>query len=88
MRNTFLTILGSALLAGSLVQAAAASEHHHGQRAHRAPVTADQSYRDSNASYQPAPAFRTAPAPVWAAPAVEPDSSYYQNRGLSAPAGR
>jgi hypothetical protein len=82
MRNTFLTILGSVLLAGSLVQAAAASEHHHGQRPHRAPVTADQSYRDSNASYQPAP------APVWAAPAVEPDASYYQNRGLSAPAGR
>jgi hypothetical protein len=79
MRNTFLTILGSALLAGSLVQAAAASEH---QKAHRAPVTAKQSYRDSNAYFQPAP------APVWAAPAVEPDSSYYQNRGLSAPAGR
>ena len=81
MPNTFLTILGSALLAGSLIQSAAASEHHHGQKAHLAPVTTGQSYRDSNAY------FRPAPAPVWAAPTVEPDSGYYQNRGFSAPAG-
>jgi hypothetical protein len=77
MRNA-LTILASVLLAGSLVQVAAASERHQAQRAHRAPVATGQTYRDSNAYYQPGPGFRTAP---------EPDVSYYQNRGLSAPAG-
>jgi hypothetical protein len=62
MRKMILTILGSALLAGSFVQAAVASEHHHVRKVHPAPVTTSESFRDSNAY------LRRAPAPVWPAP--------------------
>ncbi len=83
MRKTILTILGSALLAGSFVQAAAAAEHHHVRKVHRAPVTASESFRDSNAYVRPA---RT---PVWPAPRVEQDwsSHGYMDEALSPPAG-
>jgi hypothetical protein len=76
MRKTILTILGAALLAGSLVQAAVASERHHVRKAHRAPVAASQSFRDSNAYVRPAPVGQ----PDW--------SSYqYRDEALSPPAG-
>jgi hypothetical protein len=84
MRKMILTMLGSALLAGSFMQAAAASEHHHVRKAHRAPVAATQTYRDSNAY------LRRAPAPIWPAPSAQPDwsSHGYMDEALSPPAGR
>ena len=83
MRKIFLAIFSSALLAGTFIQAAAASEHHHIRRAHRAPVTAGQPFRDSNAY------FRPAPPPAWPAPAFENDFSShgYMDEALSPPAG-
>ena len=74
MRKTILTILGSALIAASAIQAAAATERHHVRKANRAPVQATQSYRDSNAS-------------IWTAPQAQPDYERYQNGAMSAPAG-
>jgi len=47
MKKTILTIAGSALIALSTVQFAAAAEHHHGKAHHRA------EFRDSNAYAQP-----------------------------------
>ena len=77
MQKPILTIFGSALLAGSLVQSAAAAEHHHARHwAHqRAPIA--QSFRnsnayDSNAGYD---RYRSA----------EPDWSHLEG---SAPAGQ
>jgi hypothetical protein len=82
VRKTILTIFASALLAGSLVQAAAASEHHHVGKVHHARATTNQSFRDSNAY------FRPAPAPFWQAPAVEPDwARNVHDEALSPPAG-
>jgi hypothetical protein len=82
MRKTILTILGSALLAGSLVQAASASERHHIRKVDPARTTASQSFRNSNAYIRPA---RT---PVWPAPAVEPDwARNVHDEALSPPAG-
>jgi hypothetical protein len=49
MRKTILTILGSALIAVSATQMAAAAQSH---RSHgRAPVTTNQQFRDSNAAW-------------------------------------
>ena len=48
MKKSILTIAGSALIALSMVQVAAASEHHQGRVHHRASV------RDSNAYVAPA----------------------------------
>ena len=48
MKKTILTIAGSALIALSAVQLAAAAEHHQGRVHHRASV------RDSNAYVAPA----------------------------------
>ena len=72
MRKTILTILGSALIAASAIQAAAATERHHVRKANRAQAT--QSYRDSNAS-------------IWTAPQAQSDYERYQNGAMSAPAG-
>jgi len=76
MRKTFLTILGTALLAVSLVQVASAAEHK-ARKAVRAPAAAPvtEPFRNSN-NYWPAPSIQS------------DDRSFYQNRGLSAPAGR
>jgi hypothetical protein len=49
MRRTILTVLGSALLAASVAQAAAAAEHHDSRKAHRVPVTTSERFRNSNA---------------------------------------
>ena len=46
MRKTILTILGSAALAASFVQVAAATERHHVRKVERAPVS--QPYRKAN----------------------------------------
>jgi hypothetical protein len=82
MRKTILTILGSALLASSLVQAASASEHHPVRKVYPARATASQSFRNSNAYIRPAQ------TPVWSTPAVEPDwSRSVHDEALSPPAG-
>jgi hypothetical protein len=74
MRRTILTILGSALLAASTVQIAAAAEHYKGRKVYREPAPMSQQFRNTNA--------------YWPAPYVEPDWSRYQNGAESAPAGR
>jgi hypothetical protein len=83
MRKTILTILGSALLAGSFIQAAAASEHRHVRKIHRAAATVSQSFRDSLAY------ARRAPTAIWPAPADERDWSSHgsMDEALSPPAG-
>lgn len=74
VRKTILTILGSALLAASTVQIAAAAEHNNGRKAYREPAPISEQFRNSNA--------------YWPAPYAQPDSSRYQNGAESAPAGR
>jgi hypothetical protein len=59
MKKTILTIAGSALIALSTVQLAAAAEHHHGKIHHRAATE----FRDSNAYVEPA--YRPAAEPEW-----------------------
>ena len=78
MQKIILTILGSALLAGSLVQTAAAAEHYHAKRwAHqRAPIA--QPFRDSNAYDSSYDRYRSA----------EPDWSRFEGGAISAPAGQ
>jgi uncharacterized membrane protein len=76
MQKTILMIAGSALIALSTVQLAAASEHH-GRVQHRS--TAAAQFRQSNAYVAPA-----AVQPEW------PGYGYggYYSGGYSAPAGR
>jgi len=72
MKTTILTIAGSALIALSTVQFAAAAEQQNQKRVqHRAHTSAQ--YRDTNAS---------------AAPAEWATSGYSYGGGVSAPAGR
>ncbi len=73
MRKTILTILGSALLAASVVQVAAAAEPYKGRRADRAAAPVSEPVRNANAL---------------AAPWVEPNWSRYEGGAVSAPAGR
>jgi hypothetical protein len=72
MRKTILTLVGSALIAASATQMAAAAQQHRSHKADRAPVVTNEQFRDSNASW----------------PAAQPDWSRYSSGGLSAPAGR
>jgi hypothetical protein len=74
MRKTILTMIGSALLAGSLAQGAAASETRHVRKVYRTPAPVSQSVRDSNAA--------------WADTSAQPGWSGYYSGGYSAPAGR
>jgi hypothetical protein len=48
MRKTLVTILCSALIAASSIQASAAAEHHHTRKASRKPVMVNDQYRNSN----------------------------------------
>jgi len=73
MRKTILTILGSALLAASTIQIAAAAEHHKVRKVDRAPAPVSEPFRDTNA--------------YWPAPLPQPGWSRYQNGAMSAPAG-
>jgi hypothetical protein len=75
MRKTILTIFGTALLAASVVQVAAAAEPYKGRRADRAPAPVSEPVRAANAYALPAP---------W----VEPNWSRYEGGAISAPAGR
>jgi hypothetical protein len=79
MRKTIFTILGSALLAASTVQIAAAAEHHRVHKVHREPAPASELFRNSNGYYAPAPAY---------SPSAQGDWSRYENGAESAPAGR
>jgi hypothetical protein len=75
MQKTFLTILGTALLTVSLAQAATAAEHK-ARKAVRAPAPAPVTEQFRNANN------------YWLAPSIRADDrSFYQNGGLSAPAG-
>jgi hypothetical protein len=74
MRKKILTILGSALLAASTVQIAAAAEHHKARKVYRAPAPVSDEFRNTNAY-------------AWRSPSVEPDWLRYQNGAMSAPAG-
>lgn len=78
MRKTILTILGSALLAASTVQIAAAAEHHRTHKVYREPAPARATFRNSNDYYAPAPAY---------SPWTQSDWSRYENGAESAPAG-
>ena len=73
MRKTILIMIGSALLAGSLAQGAAAGESRHVRKVYRTPAPVSQSVRDSNA---------------WADAYAQPGWSGYYSGGYSAPAGR
>jgi hypothetical protein len=76
MRKTILTVLGAALITASAVQMASAAEHRT-HRAHRAPVTTNEQFRDSNASVAVQPEL----------PGYGYSDGYYSH-GFSAPAGR
>jgi hypothetical protein len=73
MRKTVLILLGSALLASSAIQGAAATERHKARKAVRAPAPVSEPFRNSNAYLPASP--------------VQPDWERYAN-GWSAPAGR
>jgi hypothetical protein len=73
MQKTILTIVGSALLAASAVQIAAAAEYK-GRKAERAPQVSER-VRNVDAY-----AFVPASPPEW--------SRYYEGGASSAPAGR
>jgi hypothetical protein len=77
MRKMILTVLGAALITASTMQMASAAEHRT-HRAHRAPVTTNEQFRDSNASV-------VAVQPEW--PGYGYGDGYYSH-GFSAPAGR
>jgi hypothetical protein len=49
MKKTVLTILGALLITGSAVQMATASEHHL-RKAHHAPISANEQFRNANNS--------------------------------------
>ena len=76
MRKTILTIFGSALLAASTVQIAAAAEHHRTHKVYREPAPVSDAVRNSNA--YDAPFYSPA----------QSDWSRYENGAESAPAGR
>jgi hypothetical protein len=76
MRKTILTIAGSALIALSTVQFAAAASGHHGKTYHRASTQ----FRNSNAY--------VAPSYVPAEPEWSGYGYYGYGGGASAPAGR
>jgi len=50
MRKTILTLVGSALIAASATQMAAAAQPHRSHKADRAPVVTNEQFRDSNAA--------------------------------------
>ena len=75
MQKTILTLLGSALIAATAVQAASAAERHRVHRGDRAQVRVSEPVRNANA-YVPTPAWTNQSR--W--------SNY--DGALSAPAGR
>ena len=76
MQKTILTLLGSALIAATAMQAALAAERHRVQRSDRAQIQVSEPVRNANAYYAPAPGWTNDTR--W--------SNY--SGGISAPAGR
>jgi opacity protein-like surface antigen len=74
MRKSILTLVGSALIAASMAQAASATEHR-GRRVERAPAPISDQVRNANAS-----SWYTTPAWV--------GGSRYENGALAGPSGR
>ena len=74
MRNTILTILGSALIAASVSQAASAAEHHAIRNAHHERASASELFRNSNAYVSPPASVRS-------------DWSRYEDVPMAPPAG-
>jgi hypothetical protein len=81
MRKTILTILGSALLAVSTVQIAAAAEHHRARKVARVPAPVSEPFRNYPAYYN-ANAYYG-----WNSPWVESERLRYEGGAISAPAG-
>jgi hypothetical protein len=79
MRKTILTMLGSALLAVSTVQIAAAAEHHRARKVVRVPAPVSEpfrnAYHNSNAYYG------------WNSHWAESERLRYEGGAISAPAG-
>jgi hypothetical protein len=73
MRKFFLTVIGSALVASSTVQIAAAAQPHRNHRSDRVSAPVNEQIRDANAEASP-----------WA----ENSWSHYEGGAISAPAGR
>ncbi len=87
MRKMIMTILGSALLAASLTQAAAAAEHHKVRKVVRVQAPVSERFRNSNAYYAPEQFRNTndyysAPNSAWEQPGS------FEDGAQSAPAGR
>ena len=80
MRKTVLTILGTALLAASTTQFAAAAERHHSKPDR---MTTQEQFRNTNAYYA-APAFRDESS-AWR---VQEEAQRFQDVEAGAPAGR
>jgi hypothetical protein len=76
MRKTILTILGSALLAVSTVQMAAAAEHQKNWTADHMTAPASEQFRDTNAYY------------AWPSARAESDAWRYEDVQAGPPAGR
>ncbi|MGA2943157.1 MAG: hypothetical protein ABSE50_14085 [Xanthobacteraceae bacterium] len=76
MRKTILTILGSALLAVSTVQMAAAAEHHKNWKADQVTARASEQFRDANAYY------------AWPSARAGSDAWRYEDVEAGPPAGR
>ena len=75
MRKTILTILATALLAGSTIQIAAAAEHHKARKVVRAPAVVSEPIRNSYDYY----------GNGWRDPSPRP---FLYDEALSPPAGR
>jgi hypothetical protein len=87
MRKMIMTILGSALLAASLTQAAAAAEHHKVRKVVRAQAPVSEQFRNSNDYYAPEQ-FRNS-NDYYAAPySAGGQPGFYEDGAQSAPAGR
>jgi type II secretory pathway pseudopilin PulG len=82
MQKTILAILGSALIAASLTQAAAAAEHHKARKVVRAPAAASEQFRNSNDYYAP----EYGPTTTLPQPSRS-EIQRYENGAESAPAG-
>ena len=82
MQRTILTILGAALVTTSMIQIAAAAEHHKARTFQPAPGAVSEPFRNSNAALP-----SSSVGSGWSR-YEEPGWSRYQNGAMSAPAGR
>ena len=83
MQKVILATFAAALLAGSMVEAAAAAQRHHVARIYRAAPVASEPFRDSYA-YE----FREPNVRSWSYPDYSYWASHLEGDVISAPAGR